>query len=89
MKTAIPGNSSIADCGANIYEKKLRERLEPAHNGKYVIIDVETGEYELDTDHLAASNRAAAKWPGSKLYATRVGSGILGKLGGRTAVSRS
>jgi hypothetical protein len=76
----------IARRGAQIYDDQLRGLLEPTHNGKYVVVDVETGEYELDDDHLAASDRAAAKRPGARLYATRVGSRTLGRVGGRSTM---
>ena len=75
----------IAERGARLYEQRLRPLLEPQHNGKYVVIDVETGEYELDADHLAASDRAAAKRPGAPLYAARVGAPTIGRVGGRLA----
>ena len=73
MNNARPPTGEIAERGTQIYEEKLRDVLEPQHNGKYVVIDVETGHYELDADHLAASDRAAAKRPGAPLCATRVG----------------
>ena len=72
----------IAERGTRIYEEQLRCLLEPQHNGKYIVIDVETGEYELDEDHLAASDRAAARRPGAPLYATRVGFHSVGRIGG-------
>jgi len=74
---------STGQIAERIYKEKLRPLLEPLHNGKYVVIDVDSGEYELDADHLAASDRAAAKKPGASLYATRVGSRTLGRVGGR------
>jgi hypothetical protein len=84
MVSENPQHSQTAERGVAIYETRLRGILEPAHNGKYVVIDVETGDYELDADHLAASDRAAAKHPGAPLYATRVGSRSLGRIGGRS-----
>ncbi len=89
MDTRRPARGEIVERGTRIYEERLRSLLEPQHNGKYVVIDVETGEYELDTDHLAASDRADSKRPGAQLYATRVGSPWLGRIGGRmTAAGR-
>ena len=64
--------TSTADAGATIYEL-LRPLLEPAHRGKYVVIDVDTGAYELDADHLAASDRAHAKSPNGRFYVVRIG----------------
>lgn len=77
----LPGEDTI-ERGTRIYEERLRFVLEPRHNGEYVVIDVDTGDYELDADHLAASDRAAAKRPGAQLYATRVGFGSLVRVGG-------
>ena len=84
----IRSSSSISERGMRIYEDRLRQILEPLHNGKYVVIDVDSGEYELDDDHLAASDRAAAKRPDAALYATRVGFRTLGRVGGRLAAGR-
>ena len=73
----------ITSRGARIYEQKLRSLLEPQHVGKYLVIDVESGDYEMDEDHLAASDRAAAKHPGAPLYAMRIGYKAIGRIGGR------
>ena len=88
MSVIRPSAGEIVERGTRIYEDRLRAILEPQHNGKYVVIDVETGEYELDDDHLAASDRAAARRPGAPLYATRVGSRSLGRIGGRTKATQ-
>lgn len=81
MSTFGTTAGQIAERGTRVYEEHLRHLLEPQHNGKFVVIDVETGEYEVDEDHLAASDRAAAKRPGAPLYATRVGARSLGRIG--------
>ena len=71
----------IAELGTRIYDERLRAILEPDQVGKFVVIDVDTGEYEVDKDHLAASDRAAARRPGARLYATRVGHRTVGRIG--------
>jgi hypothetical protein len=76
---------TIAERGERLYRERLQRVLEPAHNGEYVVIDVDTGEYEVDRDPLAAPDRAAAKRPGAPLYAARIGSPTLGRIGGRRA----
>ena len=88
MSNVRPPAGDIVERGTRIYDERLRHLLEPQQNGKYVVIDVETGEYELDEDHMAASDRAAAKRPGAPLYATRVGFRSLGRVGGRWAATR-
>jgi predicted aspartyl protease len=47
--------------GKAIYEQRLRAQLEPQNVGKFLVIDIETGDYEMDADDLAASLRAARK----------------------------
>ena len=80
MSASGPTTEDIVRWGEQVYEQQLRHALEPQHSGKYVVINVEKGEYELDSDHLAASDRAATRWPEARLYATRVGSRSLGRI---------
>jgi hypothetical protein len=66
-----------------IYEQKLRQQLETDENiGKVLVIDVETGDYEMDTDEIAAVHRALAKHPGAALWALRIGYDVMHTLGG-------
>ncbi len=83
MKTTLPARGEIATRGERIYQEKLRQHLEPAHNGEFAVINVETAEYELDKNHLAATKRAAARWAEGLFYAVRVGSPTLGHIGAR------
>ena len=40
----------IARRGREIYKQQLRSQLEPDNIGKFLVIDIETGEYEMDAD---------------------------------------
>ena len=66
-------NQEIAHKGEEIYAARLRDVLEKDCFGQVVIINIETGEYEIGPDSLAANNRALAKHPGAALYGIRVG----------------
>ena len=70
----------IVQRGKALYEKQIRSQVEVGNVGKVLIINVDTGEYEIDLDHLTASDRAAAKCPGAPLYAMRIGAPALGRL---------
>ena len=59
--------------GEQIYEQQLRERLEPGNVGKFLVIDIETGEYEIDEDRGAAGRRMMAKHPDHARYMKRIG----------------
>ena len=43
-----------------IYDRDIRPRVGPNDEGKFVVIDIETGAYEIDHDELAASDRLLA-----------------------------
>lgn len=75
-------NEEIVQRGEEIYATRLRSLMEPQRNGQVVIIDIETGDYEVDADSLAANKRALAKRPGAALYGVRVGSKTVESFGG-------
>ncbi len=78
----------VAARGEAIYEQQIRGKIEAEHKGKFVVIDIETGAYEIDADDLAATKRALAKRPGAVLYGLRIGYPAAYRLGGRFAVPR-
>ena len=72
--------------GEKIYDVDLREQVEsPANFGKVIVIDVLSGHYEIDADHLAAVDRAKAQFPEAVLFATRVGWPALGYMRHQTS----
>ena len=80
--------TEIVRRGKALYEQRIRAEVEEGNRGKVLVINVETGEYEMDADHLTASTRAA-KFPGAPRYAMRIGAPALGRLGLRSPVSAS
>ena len=59
--------------GKAVYEEQLRAQVEPNNTGKFLVIDIETGEYEIDRDEVAALKRAKAKRSDAPLYMLRIG----------------
>ena len=59
--------------GERIYECELREQFSAADEGKYVVIDVESGAFELDANRTLALDRANANHPHGLLYIKRIG----------------
>jgi hypothetical protein len=73
----------IARRGEEIYATRLRTVVETNENiGKIIVIDTETGDYEIDDDGLAANRRAQAKHPGAALYGLRIGDDAVESFGG-------
>jgi hypothetical protein len=75
----------IARRGEALYEQGIRQRVEEGNQGKVLMIDINTGDYEIDNDHLAAVRRARARNADALLYALRIGYPALGRIGGRFA----
>jgi len=73
MRTTLPPKGQIAEIGSRYYREKLAPVLEPQHNGKYLLLDVDTGDYEMGADEVELHNRMVARHPGKIFYVTRVG----------------
>lgn len=71
--------------GEEIYEQQIRTHVELGNKGKFVVIDIETGAYEVDEDDLQATKRALAKRPDAILYGLRIGYPAAYTLGGHMA----
>lgn len=57
--------------GKVLYEQHLRGQLEAGNIGKVLVINIETGDYKLDSDRLVTSDRAVKRFPGAPLYAMK------------------
>jgi hypothetical protein len=69
--------------GQALYDRDIRRLVEtPANIGKQIVIDVESGDYEIDDDGLAASRRLMTRRPGAALYGLRIGYNAVYALGG-------
>ena len=49
----------LARMGSEVFERRVRPMLRPEDDGKFVALDVQTGEYEVDEDDYAAVSRLA------------------------------
>jgi hypothetical protein len=67
--------------GDEIYERDVRPSVQPGDEGKFVVIDIDTGAYEIDEDELAASDRLLARKSNAQLWVTRVGSRYARRFG--------
>lgn len=68
--------------GEAIYETQIRPKVEADHRGEFVVIDIDSGTYEIDEDDLRATKRLLAKCPDAVIYGVRVGSPTAYNLGG-------
>ncbi len=86
MPTAKYTREEEAIRGEEIYERELRPNVEHQNDGQYLVLDIETGEYEINQDDLVATKRALAKRPDAVLYGLRIGHKAAYRLGGLAKV---
>jgi len=84
MATLRPRYSKeeFARRGDAIYDRDLASILEPEKNGQFVVIDIDTGEYEVDANELIASDRLLARLPQAQGWVRQVGSRYARRFGG-------
>jgi hypothetical protein len=70
--------------GDEIYDRDILPYMKPEDDGKAVAIDIETGDYEIDKDELAACHRLRARHPDAQVWMLRVGSRYLYRFGLRS-----
>lgn len=76
MPASRPRHSKaeFARRGDEIYDRDVSPQVQPADEGKFVVIDIETGAFEIDRDELAASDRLLARRLDAQVWTRRVGS---------------
>ena len=71
----------VAARGKEIYHQHIQDKVEPDHNGKFLSVDIETGDYEIDTDDLPPTMRLLAKRPNAVIYSLRIGFDAAHRMG--------
>ena len=72
-----------ADIGRAIYNEKILPKLGPEYKGKVVVIDVNSGDYEIADKHMTAATRLRERRPDAYTWAERVGFPGVYRLGFR------
>jgi hypothetical protein len=63
--------------------RRLRPQIEtPESIGKMIVMEVESGDYEIDDLGIESSRRLHARHPGASLYALRIGYETVESFGG-------
>ncbi len=79
---------AIADKGQKIFDESIKPTIDlEEERGKFVVIDVETGDYEVDKRGLEASRRLRRRNPGAVTYRVRIGFTAALRMGGRSLES--
>ena len=78
-------SDEVITIGKSIYEKDVLPHMTDADKGKLVVIDVYSGDYEIDHDPIDAKLRLKRRQPGAFFYMGRVGYPAAYRIGPRIA----
>ena len=65
--------NAVADAAWEIYENELRDKLEPEHYGRDVIIDTKSHDFEIEDQRGGAWVRLTDRHPDAVCYIYRIG----------------
>ena len=73
MENIRRSEEQIVPRGQEIYERRVRPGLGQAEEGAFVVIDIESGDYEVAVDEEEAFAGMEARRPGAVFFFSRVG----------------
>lgn len=82
-------SEEIVRRGQELYDRQIRSQVETSRLGEFLVLEIETGDYETDLDEVAALKRARAKNPGAPLYILQVGAPTAYRVGALRPATKS
>lgn len=79
--------AEIVRRGKEIFDHDIRAQMRPEHQGKLLVIDVHSGDYEMNDDQVTALHRLKLRRPNALCYVHRIGARTAVKLGARRVLS--
>ncbi len=81
----------LARRAKDLYERRIREEVEAsgANDGRFVAIDVQSGDYEVSDGALEAGAGLRRRRSDASVYLMRVGRSAAFRLGGRRPAPRA
>jgi hypothetical protein len=65
--------AEVADKGRAVYDGQLKQLLEPDHNGEYVAIHVDSGDYALAPSWVTALQKIRERHEPGRLFGMKIG----------------
>ena len=76
-------SAEICRRGQEMYERHILPKMRPDDHGLFLILDVETGDYELGSDDSIVSKLMSERYSADRLFGMRVGHAAAEKTGPR------
>ena len=73
MAAGVYEPGEIAARAEAIFREQIQPQVELVEKGSFVVIDVETGDYEIDAGDATATRRLLDRRPEAVTYGVRVG----------------
>jgi hypothetical protein len=80
MSTTLTKNE-IAERGREIYDRDIRPAVESDNKGRFLVVDILTGAFEIADSDRAASDQLRARNPDSVMYGVRIGHPTAYRIG--------
>lgn len=75
------GKDEFARRGQEIYDRVIQQIVRPNDEGKFVAIDIETGQFEIDQDDYVATERLLARNADAQIWLACVGQRTTYRIG--------
>ena len=70
----------LASKGETLYTTRIKALVEPEHIGEYIAIDVDSGNYFLESTLVKAATKARATYPDKLFHFIKIGSPVARRL---------
>jgi hypothetical protein len=83
MQTILLSSEEVAQQAMKLYEFSIRDAVEIEGNiGKMVIIDVETGKYQVDLNGIESARNLRQHNPTARLFGIKIGYNVAASFSG-------
>ncbi len=79
-----PQLAEEARLGQQVFELQVKPRLSPADDGKFVALDMDTGDYVVDADDYTATSKLRSRSPRARIWLARAGQPTAYRMGSRS-----
>ena len=86
MPISLQTSQEVVQRGLELYDQQIRSQVEAGNEGNFLVINTETGDYELDADDVLAAKRAKSRFADAPLFSMRIGHSAAYRLGSRRIV---
>jgi hypothetical protein len=83
MQATRENVEEIGRRGEERYRREIREKVLPDHRGEFLVLDLNSGDYEVGPDDLDIEHRLRERRPEGVFYLVRVGFKTAFTMSGR------